>query len=767
MKRSIALLLVVCMICTFAACGPADEKKNIGSDGDIGRDVDVPGSGVGMVIGDSENQQDPADDKYFTVSRMAGLLFAGDDAARDGAFEDVAPMYNVPYGQEFKVKLNLKEDFYWHELSEYIKIFMDRECTKEVSLELDYDPGTNCVTLFPKHESIGLNSYPREGIETAYLETGEYPDISTWGGLKTYYLVVYIDTSAETVKLLDKPKRMMFTIAADIDSPTVKAKVNDDGNVTLYWDEIGGADHYKIYKGNCWRMAELGRTDKTEFVLNDDREYGMNTLLSNETEYAVVAVKGENESRLSNLINGDDFTKIAPRWISSDEDTAYFADEVSIMELPRNIDVEMADYSTIRKYPLIWDLRNPVKSEYGWYVFYGRIPGTILKIAYNCYEEELPTEEEIETFYREVQPPPSVAENNTDKISIPNSPSIEDVPMETTEEIVIDIAEETRQENDLSLAQAIALGMLNHETTIDLSAYPEAGDPEYLRDVIQMVLSQCVLILDEEGITFDFKNQQLNVQYRLSMEESFAKQVQVLEKADEVIKAVIRDGMSVEEREKALHDWIVDNGQYHHEVLQAYYDGVDLNKIADQYADSFSVYGILVDGLGVCQSYAETFKLLCDLAEVPAVVVNGTLGSVPHAWNKVMIENHWYNVDVTNNDGEILPYPVYNSSDHMLKRYYSEDMTYVLDNEYSAYSSSDISQDYYYKAGLYSQTAEDLTRLIGDQLSSSNELFIKTDPDLTEEEIMGSIVQAIEGSEYQQDDIMMLYNLNILGIKIR
>ena len=283
-------------------------------------------------------------------------------------------MYNVPYGQEFKVKLNLKEDFYWHELSEYIKIFMDRECTKEVSLELDYDPDTNCVTLFPKHESIGLNSYPREGIETAYLETGEYPDISTWGGLKTYYLVVYIDTSAETVKLLDKPKRMMFTIAADIDSPTVKAKVNDDGNVTLYWDEIGGADHYKIYKGNCWRMAELGRTDKTEFVLNDDREYGMNTLLSNETEYAVVAVKGENESRLSNLINGDDFTKIAPRWISSDEDTAYFADEVSIMELPRNIDVEMADYSTIRKYPLIWDLRNPVKSEYGWYVFMGGSP---------------------------------------------------------------------------------------------------------------------------------------------------------------------------------------------------------------------------------------------------------------------------------------------------------------------------------------------------------------------------------------------------------
>jgi hypothetical protein len=57
--------------------------------------------------------------------------------------------------------------------------------------------------------------------------------MNTWGSLKTYYLVVYMDTGAETFKLLDKPKRMMFTIAAAIDSPTVKAKINRDGNVTL------------------------------------------------------------------------------------------------------------------------------------------------------------------------------------------------------------------------------------------------------------------------------------------------------------------------------------------------------------------------------------------------------------------------------------------------------------------------------------------------------------------------------------------------------
>jgi hypothetical protein len=355
--------------------------------------------------------------------------------------------------------------------------------------------------------------------------------------------------------------------------------------------------------------------------------------------------------------------------------------------------------------------------------------------------------------------------NNPKRSVSPNSPSVKEVPTEVTEETVIDIADETKQENELTLDQAIALGMLNHETTIDLSPYPEAGDPAYLRDVLQMVLSQCVLVLDEEDITFDFKNQKLNVEYGLTQEESLAKQMQKMEKADTVIKTVIRDGMSQEEKEKALHDWIAENGQYHDEVLQAYYDGEDLNEIASKYADSFNVYGILVNGLGVCQSYAETYKLLCDFAGVPCIVASGNMSSVPHAWNKVMIGNHWYNVDITNNDGSILPYPVYNSSDNMLKRYYSEGLSHVLDSQFAAFSSTDESQDYYYKAGLYSKSKEELKQIITGQLSSSELFFIKTNPDFTDEEVAESLIRAVDDLGLNRQDVLMIYNLNILGVK--
>jgi hypothetical protein len=172
-----------------------------------------------------------------------------------------------------------------------------------------------------------------------------------------------------------------------------------------------------------------------------------------------------------------------------------------------------------------------------------------------------------------------------------------------------------------------------------------------------------------------------------------------------------------------------------------------------------------VDGLGVCQSYAETFKLLCDLSEVPAVVARGTLGSVPHAWNKVMIGNQWYNVDVTNNDDNVLPYPVYNASDRMLMKYYCEDPSYALDSEFLAYSSYDDSQDYYYKAGLFSRNADELKKLIADQLSTASVFFIKTDTDLTEEAVIESVVQAIEESGQQDSEIKLIYHMNILGIR--
>ena len=61
------------------------------------------------------------------------------------------------------------------------------------------------------------------------------------------------------------------------------------------------------------------------------------------------------------------------------------------------------------------------------------------------------------------------------------------------------------------------------------------------------------------------------------------------------------------------------------------------------YANCWNAYGGLITGDGVCEAYAEAFKLLCDKAGIPCV----SMYSTDHEWNAVKLDGKWYYVDVT------------------------------------------------------------------------------------------------------------------------
>ncbi len=64
-----------------------------------------------------------------------------------------------------------------------------------------------------------------------------------------------------------------------------------------------------------------------------------------------------------------------------------------------------------------------------------------------------------------------------------------------------------------------------------------------------------------------------------------------------------------------------------------------------------SAYGVLVTGYGQCEGYAAAYSALCDKAGIPNYVVTGTSESgESHAWNKVLLDGEWYNVDCTWDD---------------------------------------------------------------------------------------------------------------------
>ena len=90
-----------------------------------------------------------------------------------------------------------------------------------------------------------------------------------------------------------------------------------------------------------------------------------------------------------------------------------------------------------------------------------------------------------------------------------------------------------------------------------------------------------------------------------------------------------------------LHDLIISNTDYAYEP-----DGVTPSY--DE--NAHTIIGALLEGEGVCESYAKTFQMILNYYGIDNVIVTGHSG-VPHAWNLVQLDDgNWYWYDLTWDD---------------------------------------------------------------------------------------------------------------------
>ena len=110
--------------------------------------------------------------------------------------------------------------------------------------------------------------------------------------------------------------------------------------------------------------------------------------------------------------------------------------------------------------------------------------------------------------------------------------------------------------------------------------------------------------------------------------------------ADAVARQVLSvvgqtDGMSEYETEVFLHDYLIDLCSYNKETTHA-----------------GNVYGAFVENKIKCDGYAKAFMLLLSAAGIECHCVAGITGDEGHAWNIVKINDSYYYVDITWDDGE-------------------------------------------------------------------------------------------------------------------
>lgn len=115
---------------------------------------------------------------------------------------------------------------------------------------------------------------------------------------------------------------------------------------------------------------------------------------------------------------------------------------------------------------------------------------------------------------------------------------------------------------------------------------------------------------------------------------------ETVNKAVQVIGEIIRPDMKDYEKELAIHDYIVNNTKYDEENVRK----------GTVPPESYTAYGVLVKGRGVCEGYSRAMKKLLDMVNIESEIVSGLGRGRGHAWNIVKIGGEYYHTDVTWDD---------------------------------------------------------------------------------------------------------------------
>lgn len=106
---------------------------------------------------------------------------------------------------------------------------------------------------------------------------------------------------------------------------------------------------------------------------------------------------------------------------------------------------------------------------------------------------------------------------------------------------------------------------------------------------------------------------------------------------DKVIKEKLNNNMPTREKIKIIHDYIIDNAEY---------DKLKYENKNDATYKSNTAYGVLVQGYGTCNGYADAMAIFLDKLNI----INYKISNSEHIWNLVYLDGKWYHLDLTWDD---------------------------------------------------------------------------------------------------------------------
>lgn len=153
---------------------------------------------------------------------------------------------------------------------------------------------------------------------------------------------------------------------------------------------------------------------------------------------------------------------------------------------------------------------------------------------------------------------------------------------------------------------------------------------------------------------------------------------QIFNAVDEKLASIyklVNNSMTDEQKTLVIHDYLVSHAEY------------DLNY------KNYTSYGVLMDGRGVCQSYALAYMYILNHLGIETHLVSSR--SMNHAWNAVKMDGQYYNVDCTFDD------PIYDRFGQARHTYFlrsteeMEELGHTFDNKLYECTSTKYSSSFW------------------------------------------------------------------------
>lgn len=534
--------------------------------------------------------------------------------------------------------------------------------------------------------------------------TGEDPirlaGEGSWGNYETLYLVQFNDL--KNAGKLERPIVYVMDIQHGentIKRPVISYTVNAQGNLLVSWEPVENASKYYVLKrydinhfydndqdligdaldnyfyyeshfeymllgtttSNSWTSAEVGSDIATKNYSEDDiaseeskGDLEMIERVEEKPRNYDIVVLAENAkgayAPLSNAISSAEFAGLLPKEVAvnilDNQNPNGYTD---VSDVPTVIPVVMMDGS-IRNFAMEYDIDGVYQDgEY-------KIP---FKVSNTSITGRIGIDGSMDDYQT------ILADKNAQKgltglgevVVLTEDGSSFD---ESNIEVASNVADtDLNYVATSALEEYIVTNMLVGNRCLDMTEFPEARDRATLEEAFKNIAKNNQLITYTPKYYY---SREKNILQITISDEDLALQNQIMEKVRSLEGTVVKDGMSDVEKSEAINQYLCDNAEYDYDALEAHdeFEASNESTYSSAYADyqakygtAFTVEGILLEGKGVCASYAKSYQVIASYFGLDSRYVTGITAGGLHAWNLVKLDGEWKVVDVTWNDSTV------------------------------------------------------------------------------------------------------------------